>query len=177
MSWGINQAARNQAHDGFKLCAKAFQEEDSKHIVDVDQKYSPSHPSVTDTTYRQPSHVVTHKARGGKPYTRKQSLYCRKTSQFTCPYCPYQTKQRWNVLKHIKLRHQKTSSAVPNCKFWSCVLLVEAKIKLCFLLLLVNNSAFINDFYFQFCVCVKLLLNSKGHSQDVRKLQTWNNWR
>jgi len=117
MSRGVNQAARNQAHDGFKLCAEAFKEEDSKPTVDVDQKYEPLDPLAIDTKYRQQSHVVTHKARGGKPYTRKQSLYCRKTSQFTCPYCPYQTKQRWNVLKHIKLRHQKTSSAVPNCKF------------------------------------------------------------
>lgn len=116
MSWGVNQAAQNQAQDGFKLC-EVFKEEDCKHIVDVDQKYSPSHPSVTDAICRQPSPVAIHKSRGGKPYTRKQSLYCRKTSQFTCPYCPYQTKQRWNVLKHIKLRHQKTSSAVPNCKF------------------------------------------------------------
>ena len=117
MSWGVNQAARNKAHDGFKLCAEAFKEEESKHIVDDYRKYGPSHPSVTDIIYRQPSHVVTHKARGGKPNAREQSLYCRKTSQFICPYCPYQTKQRWNVLKHIKLKHQKTSSEVPNCKF------------------------------------------------------------
>ena len=119
MSWGVNQAARNQAHEGFKLCDEAFQEvtEETKHTVDVDRMCGPSHPSVTDTVYRQLSHVFTHKARGGKPNTRKPSLYCRKTSQYTCPYCPYQTKQRWNVLKHIKLRHQKTSSEVPNCKF------------------------------------------------------------
>jgi len=117
MSWGVNQAARTEAHDGFKLCFEEFKEEESKHIVDVDLNYEPSQPSVTDTVYRQQSHVVTHKARGGKSNTRKQSLYCRKTSQFTCPYCPYQTKQRWNVLKHIKLKHQKTSSEVPDCKF------------------------------------------------------------
>jgi hypothetical protein len=172
MSWGVKQAARNEAHDGFKLCAEEFQEEDSKHIVDVDWKYEPSHPSVTDTIYRQSSHVVTHKARAGKPHTRKQSLYCRKTSQFTCPYCPYQTKQRWNVLKHIKLKHQKTSSVVPNFKFWSCVLLVEATVKFCCLSFLVHNSTFLDDFYFQFCVCVQWLLNSKGHSQDVKMLQT-----
>lgn len=117
MSWGVNQAVRNEAHDGFKQCAEAFLEEESKHIVDVDWKYESSHPSVTETIYQQSSQAVTHKAGGGKPNTREQSLYCRKTSQFTCPYCPYQTKQRWNVLKHIKLRHQKTSSEVPNCKF------------------------------------------------------------
>lgn len=172
MSWGVNQAARTEAHDGFKLCFEEFKEEESKHIVDVDLNYEPSQPSVTDTVYRQQSHVVTHKARGGKSNTRKQSLYCRKTSQFTCPYCPYQTKQRWNVLKHIKLKHQKTSSEVPDCKFWSCVLLAEAKIKLFCLLLLVSNSTYVSDFYFQFCVCVQWLLNSKGHSQDVIMLPT-----
>jgi hypothetical protein len=172
MSWAVNRAARNQARDGLKLRAEAFPEEDSEHTVDVDQKYGPSHPSVPDTIYPQLSHVVTHKARGGKPHTRKQSLYCRKTSQFTCPYCPYQTKQRWNVLKHIKLRHQKTSSGFPNCKFWSYILLVETKIKLCCLSVLVNNWTFVNDLYFQFCVCVQWLLNNKGHSQNVRKLQT-----
>lgn len=116
MSWGVNQAARKQAHRDSKLCATAFQEEteEPKHKVEVDPLYVPSHSAVTEAIYRQLNHILTHKARGGKPYTREQSLYCRKTSQFTCPYCPYQTKQRWNVLKHIKQKHQKTSSEVHN---------------------------------------------------------------
>lgn len=47
----------------------------------------------------------------GKPYSSKSSLSshlryeCGKEPTFTCPFCPYKTKQPSNHKRHIVTRH------------------------------------------------------------------------
>ncbi|KAJ4427480.1 hypothetical protein ANN_25128, partial [Periplaneta americana] len=49
----------------------------------------------------------------GKSYNWKQSLNnhirmeCGKEPQFKCPYCPHRAKLKWNLQKHIKMRHSE----------------------------------------------------------------------
>ena len=54
----------------------------------------------------------------GKKYLHQRNLWrhvtqeCGKEPKFQCPLCPHRSKRKFNLQKHIQLRH---------CKMWFCL--------------------------------------------------------
>jgi DNA-directed RNA polymerase subunit RPC12/RpoP len=121
ISWSDNQTTGSQALNIFELFGEPFQgvtrfnqSGEPQLPVEGDTVYGPSYPSVArvhcDTTSRSLDHGFICK-QCGKSYNWKQSLNnhvkmeCGKEPQFSCPYCPHRAKHKWNLQKHVKMRH------------------------------------------------------------------------